>query len=444
MNRLGVFASLGFCTLTIVACSVADIEGTTLDQDNATPAPSKAPAGCVPKGSAKGLQPTDPETLPKCACAKGGAARCVAKSDLPESLAAQLEGCSDVAGGGACVPDPLVKSGGGAPPTCKSPFGEGRCMSLCVPEVAKNAQLLDRGEGDTCAEDERCAPCTNPLKNNAPTGVCEIGTSSSAPVECEDTSTQSTPPGGGTAPAGTCPYEGPPVVDVTMFPACGDGARCVPEGAVPAESASMLKKCPTGLCAPEKSIAAGGQYLPKTCASVAGAEGRCVNVNVPAVESQKDQLPQDACDANERCAPCFNPGDGKETGACRTVSCDAPKKPAVTFASCCKLGGSPRGKCVPISMVPASSRSRLDDEDCVEGKELCAPAENLDPTHKATACNADSFVLGKYTGVCVSNCVKFGIQGVALARGNCSSVQTCAPCVQGGKPTGAPGCPGSP
>ena len=74
-----------------------------------------------------------------------------------------------------CVPDPLVKSGGKAPPTCKSPFGEGRCMSVCVPEVAKNADLLNRGEGDVCAEDERCAPCLNPLKNNEPTGVCEIG-----------------------------------------------------------------------------------------------------------------------------------------------------------------------------------------------------------------------------------------------------------------------------
>ena len=312
-------------------------------------------------------------------------------------------------------------------------------MSLCVPEVAKNASLLNRGEGDVCAEDERCVPCNNPLKGGEPTGVCEIG--KPLPEECSDTGDST---GGGT-PEIKCPYEGPPLVDPTTFPSCGDGARCVPENLVPADSAAQLKRCDGGLCAPEKSIAAGGQYLPKTCKSVAGAEGRCLNVNIPAVEAQKASLPQDVCDANERCTPCFNPLDGTETGACKTVSCDAPKQPPVRFKDCCKGKGT-GGKCVPKEMVPASQRDKLEDKDkaCEKGAELCVPNENLDPDFTATPCLADNIFTGQYTGVCISDCIDLNfIESLGTSRGNCKKGFTCVPCERNGKPTGAPGCPGT-
>jgi hypothetical protein len=56
-------------------------------------------------------------------------------------------------------------------------------------------------------------------------------------------------------------------------------------------------------------------------------------------------------------------------------------------------------------------------------------------------CEASSWLIGDYTGVCLSDCLDFGIQGIALDQGNCADGFTCAPCEQNGEPTGAPGCP---
>lgn len=442
MLETRVLATVAVAALLIGACSMPDIEGGGLAGELSPRATPKSGDACVDVGGVE-LAPEDPAKFPKCACAaKGGAARCVPKDKVPASVAGQLETCTQ-GGAGVCVPDPLVRSGGKAPPTCTSPFGEGRCMSTCVPEVAKNADLLNRGEGDVCAEDERCTPCLNPLKNNEPTGVCEIG--KATPATCDAKSS----PGGPPAPAVKCPYEGPPVVDVSTFPACGDGARCVPSSLVPAQSAAMLETCATGLCAPEKSIAAGGQYLPKTCKALAGAEGRCLNVNIPQVDAQKAQLSRDVCDPSELCTPCFNPIDGKETGACKSVSCDAPKQPATTFKACCNSQGSARAKCVPKAIVPASQQGNLDDDDgtCAEGSELCVPNEMLQPNFKGPACTGSSLLTGDYTGVCLSDCLHFGfIQSLGISRGSCTKGFKCAPCTNPltGQATGAPGCPGVP
>jgi hypothetical protein len=444
MARSRFLAALSLAAALSGACSTPDFEGSALDGElNASAKPTSDPNACA-SGPEVVLAPEDPAKYPKCACAaKGGAARCIPKDKVPANVAGQLDTCTQ-GGAGVCVPDPLVASGGKAPPTCKSPFGEGRCMSTCVPEIAKNADLLNRGEGDVCAADERCAPCLNPLKNNEPTGVCAIG--EPAAPQC-DAKSGSTP--GPAAPALACPYSGPAVVDVTTFPACGDGARCVPASLVPAESAAMLKACPTGLCAPEKSIAAGGQYLPRTCSAVAGAEGRCLNVNIPQVEAQKAQLSRDLCDASELCTPCFNPIDGKPTGACKSVSCDSPKEPAKTFVACCNSQGTARAKCVPKAIVPASQQGNLDDDGgtCQKDSELCVPNEMLQPDFKGPACSGSTLLTGSYTGVCLSDCLSFGfIQSLGISRGDCTKGFKCAPCTNPltGKATGAPGCPGAP
>ena len=44
------------------------------------------------------------------------------------------------------------------------------------------------------------------------------------------------------------------------------------------------------------------------------------------IAAKKGLLPQSTCEANELCAPCFSPTDGSDTGACSSVSCDAPKE----------------------------------------------------------------------------------------------------------------------
>jgi hypothetical protein len=433
MVRRNIFAIAAAGAL-LVACSAADIEGTPIAGSLSKSAPASAPGATC---SDVKLEPTDPNTLPKCACAAGGAARCAPKDRVPSNVASQLDSCDT----GVCVPDKLVKSGGAAPTTCKSAFGEGRCMSLCVPDVSKNASLLNRGEGDVCDEDERCVPCLNPLQNNAPTGVCEIGKQ----VDCS--SSQPSSQGQPTQQL-QCPYAGPPLVDVTTFPGCGDGMRCVPSNLVPAGSASQLETCASGLCAPEKSVAAGGQYLPKSCSSVAGAEGRCLNAGLPAVKAQKAMLSKDTCDANELCAPCFNPLDGKDTGACKSVSCDAPKQPAKSFTGCCLSQGNTRAKCVPVSLIPDGEKKNLDDDNgtCSKGAELCVPNEMLQPNFKGPACNGSTFLTGDYTGVCLSDCLHFSfIQSLGISRGSCQSGFKCAPCENPltGQPTGAPGCPGT-
>jgi len=82
-----------------------------------------------------------------------------------------------------------------------------------------------------------------------------------------------------------------------------------------------------------------------------------------------------------------------------------------------------------------------EDETCNDGLEVCVPTEHLDPAFKPVACGASSFFLGSYTGVCLSDCLDFGIDAIGFDRGNCTKVQTCVPCEQDGKPTGAPGCP---
>jgi hypothetical protein len=450
-----VLAAAAVSGTLLFACTVPSFEAPIGSPDR--PKDSGNTTGgeeCTESGGATTKPtPEDPNKFPKCACAKGGTARCIAKDKVPASSAKSLSTC-DEGGPGYCVPDSLVKSGGAAPPTCKSIAGEGRCMSLCVPRVADKAAVLNRGEGNICGEDERCVPCLDPLDGNKPTGVCDIGKPVQSTTSCTNkggTPGDGTTPGGGTPSQPlSCPYTGPPVVDVTSFDSCGDGARCVVDTLIPEGARAMLKKCstakaPSGLCAPEKSIAAGGQYLPKTCKSIASAEGRCLNVNIPAVESQKASLPQDLCDANERCTPCYSPIDGKETGACKSVTCDSPKQAAVLFKGCCEKDNTLKGKCVPKSMIPAAQQEKLDDDDCVKDQELCAPNENLDPTYKAPACTASTFFTGNYSGVCVSDCINFSfIENLGTSRGSCAKNYTCVPCERNGKPTGAPGCPNTP
>jgi hypothetical protein len=425
------FGTLAGVVFVIVACKPPGFEGDEIPDVPGTAKPIEAShsADC---SAAPAFAPQDPASLPACACDSGGKARCVAKDKIVSALADQLETCS----GGVCLPDSLVASGIGAPTTCMSSFGEGRCMSLCMPEIAKKASLLTRAE---CAEDERCVPCKNPLNGGAPTGVCEIG--KPAPV-CAGKDEPKAPPAS-TPPPISCPYTGPPIVDVTTFPSCGDGARCVPENLVPEASRAQLRACPNGLCAPEKSVAAAGQYLPKTCRSLANAEGRCLNVNIPAVDAQKASLPSAGCDASERCVPCFSPIDGRDTGACRSVSCDSPREAGVRFRECCSDSGVPRGKCVPASMIPYERREKLDDDDgtCFAG-DLCAPSESLDPNYQYPRCTAFNLLQGgTYSGVCLSNCINFSlIELLATRQGSCADEYTCVPCFRDGEPTGAPGC----
>lgn len=424
---------------SLAACSIAEIPGTG---GGASPDPSRSTTAnaCSDPSSPSTIEPLDLASLPSCACQAGGKARCVVRSKVPEPLSKQLADCDGAAG--VCVPETILTSRA-EPPSCKTSGAEGRCVSLCVPKVAKYAEVLTQGDGDACAADERCVPCTMP--DGAPSGVCDIG--EPAPSSCEGSGGG----GDGGAPAApgeiSCPFTGAEM-DVSKMPVCAPGGRCVSEGFLEdavkdpktrAELRSRLAACATGLCVPEAYLKKYGQHKPEACASFAGIEGRCFSTVFKDVSAQRDLLQRDVCGDDERCVPCFNPADGAPTGACTTVKCDAATKAPPALKDCCKKRGEMRGKCVPREDVPSQLRSRLSDEDCDDDTELCVPRKNLDLADVPVACTARS----GGAGVCVSDCVEFGLfEGLLLSQGGCPTAETCVPCVHPTtkQPTGAPGC----
>jgi len=373
---------------------------------------------------------TELDAMTPCCQAEQGHAHCLAMTNVPAEIQPLVAQC-DAAN--ACIPDSFLETGASQPPQqCTAFGGAGVCLSKCIPQVAQNEGLL---RPDVCqGADELCVPCISPL-DNMPTHACDLLTLA--------TCVGATP--GGTQPAtcddpNTCNYEAncPPVIDPASLDSCGADAHCLDAALISDQAeAAKLGKCtnPAKLCVPDVFIRTGGKFTPATCTSVAGAEGRCLSAVLPDVAKQAALLPQDICAATEKCTPCYNPIDGTSTGAC-SLSCDAgPTKPPVTFAACC----SARAHCVPTDAVPQAEQSNLGNDSCAN-TDLCVPDQLL-LGQTIPTCTANSFILGDYTGVCLSDCLDFGIQGIALARGSCSNNFTCAPCTQNGQPTGAPGCP---
>jgi hypothetical protein len=395
---------------------------------------SRDPGAATPCVSADAAT-LDPATLPACAPACGGA-HCVPSSSVPAESSALFATCH----GGYCVPDTLLASGGDKPPSCASAGGAaGVCMSVCVPEVAQNEASLPQA---TCATDERCAPCVDPL-TGATTGICDLGGMAPAP-KCgvdaghADASPTPAPQVDAAPPTLSCPYKGPALIDPSMLPACGganSGAHCLPSSDVKPAMASEFATCPTGYCVPDKVIETGGNFIPATCTSLGGSEGRCENTVLPAVASQTE-LTVSSCDADELCVPCYNLLTQVDTGACHT-SCDpGPAQPPTTLPSCC--GG--QATCVPPSLVSSADQPFLTAAGC-SGGELCAPNENLAATFAPEPCEDVYFSITWYTGVCLSNCLVLP-DASDLYQGSCDGLHTCVPCIDpnSGAPTGAPGC----
>jgi hypothetical protein len=368
-----------------------------------------------------------------------GDGHCLDNSKVPPELTDYLDAC---AGGGTCVPDQFLTTGGAVPPAdCTAFGGPGVCLSGCVPQVQENAALL---QADVCGGDQLCVPCISPL-DNMPTGACDLKELATCEASGDDTGGTT---GGGCDDPATCEYEAncPAVIEPTTLPECAPDAHCLSATLVPADMAAQLGPCSDAsqLCVPDDFIRTGGKFAPATCASVAGAEGRCLSKALPAVADQADLLPQASCGANELCSPCFNPIDGSDTGACRLTCDTGPTTAAVTFESCCEG----RAACVPTQSIPEDQQGQLGEEECEDltaEADLCVPNEIL-AGGPFPACAASGFLSGDYTGVCLSDCLSFGIQGLALAQGNCSDDYTCAPCISplSGEPTGAPGCPQQP
>jgi hypothetical protein len=289
-----------------------------------------------------------------------------------------------------------------------------------------NYDILKTSTKD-CPADTVCAPCVNPL-DNKDSGVCSLGGGGGGGGGGACSGGAAAPKAGGAASApttgapagGKCPQV-EPNLDVSGFQAedCGSAMLCIPANLIPPDEAKILKDCSKGKCAPKKSVERGGNYVPKTCKSVLDSEGRCIAAAVPEIAAQGSFLPQADCDADELCAPCFDPRSGADTGACHMATCDAPKQPKTQMTACC----SGRGTCVPSSMVDGVSGMILQADKCTGATPLCAPNE-LVGSATPKKCTA---AFGLVSGLCVSKCTIGDLVG-GLVQGSCSDDEMCAPC----------------
>jgi hypothetical protein len=218
------------------------------------------------------------------------------------------------------------------------------------------------------------------------------------------------------------------------------------------DAASDLKCSPT-----DSALAdAGALGVYEPCKATFGGslslEGRCLPKCFVAGMAAAANLAQETCMAKDLlCAPCYNPIDGTDTGACKQAPGDAPKeaKPA-TFKKCgaLKAGDPDTGICVPEALVtdPIQKKALTDAfmgnsgvvDLCATG-ELCAPAlKAMDLSACFKHCNS---IVG--AGACVPSYLVPVDQRSALTPDVCDMAsELCAPCLNPlsmppNQPTGA-------
>jgi hypothetical protein len=328
---------------------------------------------------------------------------------------------------------PTPPGGGEGPPAGGFACYRVKCPRAELPDVVIDDQFGTR-IGTPAFAKMVCAPL-NPTT---------AATTSTTTVSISTTST--------TLP---CPYSGPPIYDPDSFAACSPscaGAHCVPSEIVPSGIQSLLASCTDGVCAPDPIIAAAGQFVPDTCRSIAGVEGRCLSTCMPAVAARAATLPQDECAADERCMPCFDPtasDPNAPTGAC-SLACDEPAEPPVvlscpwtgpnvynpsTFAACSPSCGG--AHCLPTELVPSGSQSLL--ATCPGG--FCVPDPIIATSGNFDPVDCVAFAGTTIPGRCLSSCLpavaaQSLFETPAICAGN-----KCVPCADPftGADTGACG-----
>ncbi len=229
--------------------------------------------------------------------------------------------------------------------------------------------------------------------------------------------------------ASSCPHRGPPVIDPASRPACCPGAHCLPASVIDPGLTDDLAPCaadPTQLCVPDDLIASAGEFVPATCDSLLGAEGRCLSTCLPRIAAQTDALPRSTCGPNELCAPCYDPTTGEDTGACR-VSCDpGPSRPPTMAVTCCHDDGH----CVPPAAAGADA-DQLGMDTCPAGL-LCAPDVLASRDYVAMACETVVLALifgdAYRPGACMPDCLP-AVSNFLLGQDGCATGYKCAPCL---------------
>ena len=387
-------------------------QATELRQAGCTAGNLCAPCFDPITGAATGACSTTPDdhptregkVFPSCC---DGAGRCVPPDELADAQKNQVQRDSCSAATDLCVPQAML-AGGYVPPTCASvDNAEGRCLSTCLPLVARQAGRLPQAG---CPSGDLCTPCFDPVTGDA-TGAC-----STVPND---------------HPAGPA----------KVFPSCcGDVGRCVPSNELTGAQTQQVQRdscsATTDVCVPESMLDPG--YVPPTCRSLGNGEGRCLSTCLPLVASQASTLPGSTCAAGNLCAPCFDPISGALTGACNTSSADSPKEAPYRFPACCTAGTSPRGTCIPSAQVPASEASHLSADTCATSN-LCVPTLILsNPNAKFPSCVV---AVNGSLGACLPDCLPDtqGLNGLILASSGCQAREKCVPCKDPttGSPTGA-------
>lgn len=408
--------------VSLIACAKVDPFG-DLSQDIKVEAATTTAPTCPPAMSGM----ADVSILTACTGTKGSKGRCAPKVILG-AFADTFEkaSCKDTQ---VCLPEELIKNGSDVKlKKCSVAGVEGRCFWPLAKEILAKYDFLKSQTKDQCEGEQACAPCLNPLTNQ-PTGICSLGEPPTP--ECKAKAEKDGASKGGFAAGLACPLD-EPILDAENLPPldCSSHMACVDKALV-GDQASKLKPCSKGVCAPLKAVIRAGNYVPKTCKSINGAEGRCANVGIPDIAAQKELLPRADCDDDERCAPCFDPRTGADTGSCHQATCDGPKEKAKMFAACCENGG----RCVPKSAVgTAADDGTLGSDTCSGDTPICAP-NPLVGVSPPRACS----LLGGH-GICVSGCTILGLKSrfAELITRDCEDGELCAPCDQ--LPKGTSGC----
>jgi hypothetical protein len=337
--------------------------------------------------------------------------KCVPNELLPADQVSRLERESCAGDAESCVPADWVTSDEFVPERCEAQrlHAEGRCLLSYLPQVAARASML---EPDGCSDWNVCVPCYDPISGES-TGACELGAD-----------------------------PGPSQPAQTFAECCGGLGQCVPAEYVPAELSSTFDAgdCAAErelLCvAPAQALTTPDDFKPAECHdATSGAEGRCLPACLPAVAGQAANLHASGCGAGFLCVPCYEPFEGRPTGACSIGADPGPSEPPHVLEGCCVTGGKSLGVCLTPDLLPGMVSDQLVRGSCSAANALCVPRAiaNRDGTsvEPFAACGS-----GSSPGACLPSCFIDSLAASVLSQSTCTSSERCAPCVRNGAATG--------
>lgn len=299
----------------------------------------------------------------------------------------------------------------GATLACDCPDGS-RALTVCTPDGEPD-RCACAGTGDACEAPGSASSCDCPDDTRG-SQLCLADRTLSS---CRCPAAVVT--GGAPAvDAGT----GLPGLQLTQRCCHGIGS-CYDESLLPPQDAELLgsggcRPAAQRVCVPDAYADPTGFEL-QLCRSIAGAEGRCIPDcnDDPALAV----MPRDLCDPQHRCAPCYDPFTGEDSGFCTLSNDRGPREPALVFDRCCTATGT----CVPASLLPEQQAELLGTDSC-EAADLCLPDALLDPAGPLLlSCRGTAELEGR----CLPACLPLvAASGELLSQGDCEDTEACVPC----------------